>query len=158
MTTKTIEPLKSNPRSARRAPRQARPRRKSPRPSSATAASFAHLLAGMPPVLRPDKVALVTGWSRRKIYELCEAGHGVGEPPLLESHTLPGGTVQRKQITRRSVAVFLLRTGTYNPNDFPLLVRLTLRGMKVSQLRQLIIAVEGEIKRHQVAAPSSQHR
>jgi hypothetical protein len=108
--------------------------------------------------LRPDKVALVTGWSRRKIYELCEAGHGVGEPPLLESHTLPGGTVQRKQITRRSVAVFLLRTGTYNPNDFPLLVRLTLRGMKVSQLRQLIIAVEGEIKRHQVAAPSSQHR
>jgi hypothetical protein len=110
----------------------------------------------MPPILRPDKVALVTGWSRRKIYELCEASRGVGEPPLLESHSLPGCTVQRKQITRRSVAAFLLRTGTYDPNDFPVLVRLTLHGMKVSQLRELVTAIEREIQRHHVSAPPSQ--
>ena len=111
----------------------------------------------MPPVVRPDKVALVTGWSRRKIYELCEASEGVGEPPLLESHSLPGCAVQRKQITRRSVAALLLRTGTYDPNDFPMLVKLTLHGMKVSQLRQLGSAIEREIRRHQVTTPPTRH-
>jgi hypothetical protein len=110
------------------------------------AGTFPHVLEGQPVLMRPDKVAAVTGWSRRKIYELCETGLGVNEPALLEAHALPGRSVQRKQITRRSVAALLLRTANYDPRDFSKLLGLTLPTMELPQLRELATAVETQIR------------
>lgn len=114
--------------------------------------AFGYLLQGQPALMRADKVADVTGWSRRKIYELCETGLGVNEPALLEAHALPGRSVQRKQITRRSVAALLLRTAKYDPEDFPKLLRLTLSAMPLPQLREFATALETEIREREQAA------
>ena len=111
----------------------------------AVAGTFPHVLEGQPVLMRPDRVAIVTGWSRRKIYELCEVGFGLGEPAILETHALPGRSVQRKQITRRSVATLLLRTANYDPQDFPKLLGLTLPTMAVGQLREFAAVLEAEI-------------
>jgi len=104
-----------------------------------------HMLKDQPQLMRAAKVAEVTGWSTRKIYELCESGLGLNEPALLEAHALPGRSVQRKQITRRSVAALLLRTATYDPEDFPTLLRLTLSAMALSQLQQFATLLQTEI-------------
>ena len=116
------------------------------------AGALSYLLQGQPSLMRADKVAKVTGWSRRKIYELCETGLGVNEPALLEAHALPGRSVQRKQITQRSVAALLLRTANYDPRDFPRLLQLTLSTMTLPQLREFATALETEIREQEQAA------
>jgi len=120
-----------------------------------TGNTLSHMLQGQPALMRADKVAAVTGWSRRKIYELCEVGFDVNEPALLEAHSLPGRSVQRKQITRRSVAALLLRTANYDPRDFPTLLQLTLPTMALPQLREFATALDTEIRgREQVTGSS----
>ena len=111
------------------------------------AALFEHFLEGMPQFLRPGQVAAITGWSRRTIYELCETDETTKEPKLLEAHMLPGRDVSRKQITRRSVAALLLRTGKYDPRDFPALLRVILPTLPPPLLQQLADAVETEIQK-----------
>ena len=131
------------------------PRRAAPLetlPAAAPSAEmFQHLLAGALPLLRPDQVAALTGWSRRMIYLLCETGLGVAEPPPLETHAMPGRSIQRKQITHRSVAALLLRTANYDPADFPTLLKLTLSGMTLAQLGELRAALDSEIARQSPA-------
>lgn len=121
-----------------------------------------HLLWKQPALMRADQVATVTGWSRRKIYELCESGLGVNEPVALEAHALPGRSVQRKQITRRSVATLLLRTANYVEHDFPKLLQLTLPTMDVAQLREFATALETALRQRQqaeaAADKSTQHQ
>ncbi|HSI13764.1 MAG TPA: hypothetical protein VK961_17095 [Chthoniobacter sp.] len=133
-----------------------------PREPQTVAGALPHMLQGQPPLMRADKVAAVTGWSRRKIYELCEAGLGVNEPALLEAHALPGRSVQRKQITRRSVAALLLRTANYDERDFPKLLQLTLPTMALPQLREFATALGTEIQEREQAAgaadDSTQHQ
>jgi hypothetical protein len=128
-----------------------------PREPQPVNGAFPHVLEGQPPLMRPDKVATVTGWSRRMIYLLCETGLGLGEMPPLETHAMPGRSVQRKQITRRSVAALLLRTANYDPADFPKLLQLTLPTMAVPQLREFAAAVEAEISQRPDPASSTSH-
>jgi predicted DNA-binding transcriptional regulator AlpA len=93
---------------------------------------FTHLLERFKaPILRPDQVAQATGWSRRTIYELAEEG-------LLEVHALPGRAVERKMITRRSVALFLLRSAKTPSRVFPALLEAVLPTLSAEELAHLI--------------------
>ena len=117
---------------------------------------FEFLLADQPPLMAPAVVASAIGWSRRTVYELCEINPTTTEPPPLEAHVIPGRGRKRKHITRRSVAAFLLRSATYDPRDFPTLLRLTLPTMTPAQLRQLAKCVAAEIEKqttHKAKAP-----
>lgn len=125
------------------------------REQRAAAEALSYLLRGQSQLMRADQVSDVTGWSRRKIYELCEAGLDVNEPALLEAHALPGRSVQRKQITIRSVAALLLRTANYDPRDFPRLLQLTLRTLELPQLQEFASVLETEIRKREPAGAAA---
>jgi heme-degrading monooxygenase HmoA len=108
---------------------------------------FEHLLYHQPAMMRPDQVSAVTGWSRRTVYDLCETGEKPGDAPFLEVHELPGRERKDKQITRRSVAAFLLRTARYEPKDFTSLLKLTLPTMTEGMLGEMRGFIEAELKR-----------
>jgi hypothetical protein len=103
-------------------------------------ASLRHPLQAMPAFLRLHQVTDLIGWTRSTIYEMCDGG-------LLHYVELPGRRLNRRLITRASVALYLLRHANYDASQLGSLLRLVVPSLDRKGLRELQAAVSAELRR-----------